>query len=90
MSCYYSFTYNGVDSQVLFDPEGPSLGTTTRDTQGVVTYMLPVEAFMTVIKFFDQQKVCLIACSSPSEALDCLISKGQRSNCCCAFLITDF
>ena len=30
-------------------------------TQGVVTYMSPVEAFATAIKFFDQQKVCLIA-----------------------------
>ena len=29
--------------------------------QGVVTYMLPVEAFVTAIKFFDWQKVCLIA-----------------------------
>ena len=29
----------------------------------VVTYtcMLPVEAFVTAIKFFDRQKVCLIA-----------------------------
>ena len=29
--------------------------------QGVVTYMSPTEAFATVIKFFDRQKVCLIA-----------------------------
>ena len=29
--------------------------------QGVVTYMSPVEAFATAIKFFDRQKVCLIA-----------------------------
>ena len=29
--------------------------------QGVVTYMLPVEAFATGIKIFDWQKVCLIA-----------------------------
>ena len=28
--------------------------------QGVVTYMLPVEAFATGIKIFDRQKVCLI------------------------------
>ena len=27
--------------------------------QGVVTYMSPVEAFATMIKFFDWQKVCL-------------------------------
>ena len=38
--------------------------------------MLPVEAFVTAIKLFDQQKVCLIV---PSEALDRLIFKGQRS-----------
>ena len=31
------------------------------DVQGVVTYMSPVEAFATTIKFFDRQKVCLIA-----------------------------
>ena len=30
-------------------------------TQGVVTYMSPVEVFATRIKIFDQQKVCLIA-----------------------------
>ena len=29
--------------------------------QGVVTYISPVEAFATAIKFFDRQKVCLIA-----------------------------
>ena len=29
--------------------------------QGVVTYMSPVEAFATAVKFFDRQKVCLIA-----------------------------
>ena len=28
--------------------------------QGVVTCMSPVEAFATVIKIFDRQKVCLI------------------------------
>ena len=33
----------------------------TRTVQGVVTYMSPVEAFATVINFFDWQKVCLIA-----------------------------
>ena len=57
------------------------------EKQGVVTYMLPVEAFATAIMFFDQQKLCLIARSFPSEALDCLISKGQRSNCSHMFLI---
>ena len=31
------------------------------ERQGVVTYMSPVEAFATAIKFFDRQKVCLIA-----------------------------
>ena len=30
-------------------------------SQGVVTYMSPVEAFATGIKTFDWQKVCLIA-----------------------------
>ena len=29
--------------------------------QGIVTYMSPVEAFVTAIKFFGRQKVCLIA-----------------------------
>ena len=29
--------------------------------QGVVTYMSPVEAFVTRFKIFDGQKVCLIA-----------------------------
>ena len=43
----------------------------------VVTYMSPVEAFVTAIKMFDRQKVCLIAWSFPSEALDHLIFKGQ-------------
>ena len=46
--------------------------------QGVITYMSPVEAFVSGIKIFDQQKVCLIA--GPSGALDHLIFlrvKGQ-------------
>ena len=55
--------------------------------QGVVTYMSPVEAFATAIKFFDRQKVCLIA---PPEALDRLIFNGQRSYCSRALLIVDF
>ena len=42
--------------------------------------MLPVEVFATTINFFDWQKVWLIAWLFPSEALDCLIFKGQRSN----------
>ena len=29
--------------------------------QGVVTYMSPVEAFATAIKFFDRRKMCSIA-----------------------------
>ena len=29
-------------------------------TQGVVTHMLPVKAFVIVIVIFDRQKVCLI------------------------------
>ena len=49
-----------------------------RDVQGVVTYMSPVEALATVIKFFDRQKVCLIAWLFPSEALDRLISRGSK------------
>ena len=48
--------------------------------------MLPLEAFATAIKFFDRQKVCLIAWSFPSEALDYLISKGQKSNCSHGFV----
>ena len=52
--------------------------------------MSPIEAFATAIKFFDRQKVCLIASSFPSEALDCSIFKGQRSNSSHAFLIVDF
>ena len=55
--------------------------------QGVVTYMLPVEAFATAINLFDWQKVCLIASSLPSEALDHLIFKSHRSNCSRTFLI---
>ena len=55
-----------------------------------VSLMSPVEAFATAIKFFDLQKPCLIAQSFPSEALDCLISKGQRSNSSHMFLIVDF
>ena len=33
--------------------------------QGVVSYMSPLEAFATAIKFFDQQYMCLIAWSFP-------------------------
>ena len=32
----------------------------TFHSQGVVTYMSTVEVFVTAIKFFDWQKVCLI------------------------------
>ena len=46
------------------------------ENQGVVTYMSPIEVFATTIKFFDRQKVCLIAWSSPSEALDHLIFRS--------------
>ena len=35
-------------------------GTINNEVQGVVTYMLPVEAFATELKFFDWQKVGLI------------------------------
>ena len=45
--------------------------------QGLVTFMSPVEAFAMAIKFFDWQKIR----SFPSEALDGLILKGQRSDC---------
>ena len=46
----------------------------------IVTYMSPVEVFVTVIKFFDQQKVCLM----PSEVLDCLTPrvKGRIAATC--------
>ena len=37
--------------------------------QGVITFMSPVEVFTTAIKFFDGQKVCLVALSFPSELL---------------------
>ena len=49
--------------------------------QGVVTYMSPVEAFVTGIKNLDQWKSVLIAWLLYSEALDCLILwefKGQN------------
>ena len=46
--------------------------------QGVITYMSPVEVLVTAIKFFDWQKVCLIAWSFPSEALDRLICQGSK------------
>ena len=42
--------------------------------------MSPVEEFATRIKIFDCQKLCLITQSLPSEALDCLIFKGQIGN----------
>ena len=41
--------------------------------QGVITHMLPIEVFATEIKNLDRQKSSLIAWSSPSAALDCLI-----------------
>ena len=41
-------------------PQGKAM-TISYTTQGVVTYMSPVEAFATTIKVFDRQKVCLIA-----------------------------
>ena len=54
--------------------------------QGVVTYMSPVEAFATAIKFFDWQKVCLIAFWG-SWSLD---FQGSKVTCYRAFLIVDF
>ena len=39
-------------------------------SQGLVTYMLPVEVFATRIKIFDQQKVCLIIPFWSSWSLD--------------------
>ena len=45
-----------------------------------------VEAFATAIKFFNWKKVCLITWLFSSEALDHLISKGQRSNYSCMLL----
>ena len=57
-------------------------------SQGVVTYMSPVEVFVTAIKMFDRQKVCLIAWSFPSEPLDHLIFrvKGQIAATPCWFI----
>ena len=40
---------------------------------GLVTYTLPVQAFVTGIKIFDQWKLHSIAWLFPSEALDNLI-----------------
>ena len=48
--------------------------------QGVVTYMSPVEAFVTGIKNFDQWKSSLIAWSLHSEDLDRLIILRKRFN----------
>ena len=53
--------------------------------QGVITYVA-CRSVCDAIKFFEWQKVCLITWSFPSEALDCLIFKGQRSNCNSWFL----
>ena len=47
-----------------------SNGICTRSIEGVVTYMSLVEVLVTAIKFFDWQKVCLIAWSFPFEAVD--------------------
>ena len=41
--------------------------------------MSPVEVFATTIKIFDWQKTVLDRLIVPSEALDHLIFKGQRS-----------
>jgi len=49
--------------------------------QGVVTYVSPVEAFVTAIKNLDRRKSSLISWSLHSEALDHLILqefKGQN------------
>ena len=43
--------------------------TTVLVLQGVVTCKSPVEAFVTGIKIFDWQKVCLIAWSSLQKLL---------------------
>ena len=40
--------------------------------QGVVTYMSPVEVFVTGIKIFDWQKVLVV----PSKAFECYV-RGQ-------------
>ena len=45
------------------------LASNRQEVQRVVTYMSPVEAFVTRIKIFDWQKVCLIV---SFQALDCL------------------
>ena len=54
--------------------------------QGVVTYMLPVEAFATTIMFFNQRKVCLITWFSrvkgqvaATHVLDCWFLVVWRS-----------
>ena len=52
--------------------------------------MLSVEAYATGIKIFNWQKVCYIAWSFPSEALDRLILRGQVSNCSCVAWSFDF
>ena len=43
------------------------------EKQGVVTYMLPVEAFVTGIKIYDRQRNVLDCLIVPSKALDHLI-----------------
>ena len=58
--------------------------------QGVVTYMSPVEGFVTGIKIFDRQKNVLDRLIIPSKALYRLIFTGQRSNWSCTFLILSF
>ena len=55
-----------------------------KSVQGVVTCMPPVEAFATTIKFFDRQKVCLIAWYSLLRLLITWFSrvKGQIAAAC--------
>ena len=60
------------------------------ESHGVVTYMSPIEAFVTRIKIFDRQKVCLIAWLALLRPLIAWFFMGQRSNCSHAFLILWF
>ena len=58
--------------------------------QGVITFMSPVEVFMTAIKFFDGQKVCLVALSFPSELLITFQGSKVKLQLRVLDLLTDF
>ena len=46
--------------------------------QGVVTYILPIEAFVTGIENLDWQKITLDRLIISSKSLDCLIHSGSK------------